>query len=149
MKFEIIKNSESKSGFDVPDKEYKGQVDGLVHGWSFEFVNDKGEISYNSVYYSHGTPERNAEERYNFETERMNGWEPTGRVVFRGYATEHYDPEERDYYVKPVDDREIGSDRYPVSQEWSGGNEGKVFVRPHTRKGRPVKGFYRKRKSAR
>lgn len=57
MTYEIIKNSESYTGFNIPDKEYKGQIDGLCCGWSFEFQNDKGEYDYNSVAWYEGTPE--------------------------------------------------------------------------------------------
>ena len=30
------------------------------------------------------------------------GVEPTGRICFRGYGEEHYDPDERDTYIKPL-----------------------------------------------
>lgn len=109
MKYEIIKNSESYTGYEIEDKQYKGQIEGLVCGWQFEFMDGKGDYNYNSVTYYEGTPEEYCEywlqygEDALFEIERWGGWEPTGRVVFRGYAREYYDFDERDYYVIDVE----------------------------------------------
>jgi len=109
MTYEIIKNSESYAGFNIPDKEYKGQIDGLCCGWSFEFQNDKGEYNYNSTTYYEGTPEEYCQtwlqygEEALFEIERWNGWIPTGRVVFRGYGKEYYDSNDREYYIEDVE----------------------------------------------
>lgn len=105
LQFEIIRNSESKTGYNIPDKEYKGQIDGLCCGWQFEFERS-GKIDYNSVNWYHGTPEECAYqygEEDAFELERMNGWEPTGRVIFRGYAREYYDVEDREWYIQDVE----------------------------------------------
>ena len=109
MTFEIIKNSESNTGYDIEDKEYKGQISGLCCGWQFEFRNADGKIGYNSVSYHKGTPEEYCQTwlRYGedalFEMERWNGYEPTGRVIFRGYGREFYDFEERDWCIEPVE----------------------------------------------
>lgn len=108
MKYEVITNSQGPK-YDIADKYYDGQKPGLCCGWQFEFENAAGEINYNSVTYYEGTPEEycNTWLRYGedalFETERYNGWESTGRVVFRGYAKKHWDPEERDWYVTDVE----------------------------------------------
>ena len=47
MKFEIVKNSDSFTGYDIPDCEYHGQISGLCCGWQFEFKNSNGELNYN------------------------------------------------------------------------------------------------------
>ena len=103
--FEIIKSSESYAKYSVEDKEWQGVIDGFVNGWSFEFVNEKGEYNYNSVTYYSGTPEEYCDtwlqygEDALFEMERWNGWTPTGRVVFRGYGQEYYDEDEHEWFV--------------------------------------------------
>ena len=104
--FTIIKNSESNTGYDIPDKEFKGYKSNLLCGWQYEFKNADGKFNYGSVIYSHTTPEDEAYrwgEENAFTVERWKGWEPTGRVVFRGYAEEFYDAEDRDWYVKQVE----------------------------------------------
>ena len=109
MKFEVIKNSESFTGYDIEDKNYVGVIPGLCCGWQFEFEKD-GKIDYNSVVFFEGNAEEYCDTwlRYGedalFEIERMNGWVPTGRVIFRGYAESFWDDEERDWYVEEVDD---------------------------------------------
>lgn len=106
--YEVIKNSESSTGYDIKDEEYKGVFDGLCCGWQFEFKNDKGELEYNSVCWYEGTPEEYCDTwlRYGeealFEIERYNGYVPTGRVIFRGYGKEYWDSEDRDWYIKKV-----------------------------------------------
>ena len=107
-KFEIIVNSQGPK-YDIEDKTYYGQKPNLCCGWQFEFENEKGEINYNSVTWYEGTPEEYCESwlQYDddalFTGERWNGWQPTGRVVFRGYAERYYDSEERDWFVKEVE----------------------------------------------
>lgn len=110
MKYTIIKNSESHTGYDIPDKEYKGMISGLCCGWQWEYVNDKGEIDYSSVSFTHMTPEEYAGQFKAYdggdwihETPSFNGWKPTGRVVFRGYARDYYDPDEREWFVEDVE----------------------------------------------
>jgi len=119
-KFEVISVSESEvnaffSGepghSEIPNEEYFGVLPGLMHGWEFEFVNKAGETGYNSVYWFYGTPEECAYrwgEAEAFWCERLNGWEPTGRVVFRGYGAEgEWIPEEREYSVREATKWEI------------------------------------------
>lgn len=97
MKYEIIKNSESFTGYDIPDDEWKGLTH-EVNAWQFECTKD-GEISYSSVTFNYGMPE---DCEITVDLCRWNGWEPTGRVIFRGYYTEHYDFDERDFYYEKV-----------------------------------------------
>lgn len=110
MKFQIIKLSESFASYrnEVPDEEWVGEIKGLVNGWMLEYANKDGKVEYDSVSFISGTIE-SAVALYEaqgggswlFDIPRYKGFEPTGRVVFRGYATEYYDPEERDWCVKP------------------------------------------------
>ena len=112
-RFEIIKNSESNTGYDIPDKEYKGMKDGLCYGWQYEVKDAEGQYHYTSVSWEEMSPEDYA---YMHVTDDGRSWlidscpagyEFTGRVVFRGYAKSYYDPDERDWYVVEVDEKEV------------------------------------------
>lgn len=102
--FEIIKNSESSSGWDIEDKVYEGPHDYMVSGFNFEIKGPKGNLEYMSAIYIHCTPDKYINDLgYDyFDTVRYKGYEPTGRVIFKGYATEYYDPESKDWFVKPI-----------------------------------------------
>lgn len=112
QKFEIITNSQSRTGYDIPDSHYMGQLPDLLRGWQFEFSRN-GEIRYGSLKWYHGTAEECAteyERKYGvdtFEREHLNGWRETGRVVFRGYASEYYDAYEREWFVEHVDEQKV------------------------------------------
>ena len=77
-------------------------------------VSDKrfpvGKLLYFDVSYLEGTPEDDAEFR-NFYAREL-GWELTGRVVFRGYATQHWWAEERDWYVVDATPEQIANARH-------------------------------------
>lgn len=110
VKYEIIKNSESQTGHNIPDDIFYGDI-GLTMGWEFEArnVSDKrfpvGKILYFSVTFINGMPEIE-DEFMNFYAHDL-GWELTGRVVFRGYYHEHYDIEDRDYYYTDATPEDI------------------------------------------
>lgn len=99
MNYTIIKNSESHTGYDIPDCTFEG-LKNYANGWQFECEKD-GKIGYSSVAFGYGMPDAK-----DFETTidlcRWNGWEPTGRVIFRGYYEEYYDCDERDWYYEEV-----------------------------------------------
>ena len=108
-RLEYISISDTATGWrDNAGRDY-GQIDGYVRGYNVEFRNrETGEIDYNSTLWVNGTIEgyhqRNMDAWGNvgyepFEVERSNGWEPTGRAVFRGYGKEEYDFEERETYI--------------------------------------------------
>ena len=109
MTFEIIKNSESYTGFDIKDDIFIGYIQGLACGWQFEYVNEQGEYAYGGGSYEECTPEEYA---YRFtcddgspwiaEVPRRKGYELTGRVVFRGYGRLYYDADEREWFVEDV-----------------------------------------------
>ena len=94
MKFEIIKNSESNTGYDIPDCEYMGQTCNM-NGWQFEMVKADGTICYSEVKFTYATPEAFTSD--GFEAEylnwimRCNDLTFTGRVIFRGYYEEYED----------------------------------------------------------
>lgn len=110
--FKIIKNSESQTGYNVEDKEFKGYIDGLCCGWQYECTNDKGELKYGSVVWleSYETFEDYANRWTNDNGKSWlldmwdEGWDFTGRVIFRGYARSYYDPVDRETYVEPLEE---------------------------------------------
>lgn len=107
MKFEIIKNSEGCKKWNIEDKEYLGQITGLCCGWEFEIIDKEGKLTSLSVIWDEALPEDTWEDHYYPQMCEWHGWEPTGRVVFRGYARSHWDAEERDYYVVDITDAEL------------------------------------------
>ena len=112
-RFEIIKNSESHTGYQIPDKEFKGMKDGLCCGWQYEIKDAEGNYHYTSVSWEEVTPEEYANK---WQTDDGRSWlldmypagcDFTGRVIFRGYAESYYDSDERDWYVVEVDEKEV------------------------------------------
>lgn len=91
MTFEIIKNSESNTGYEVADKRYIGVIPGVLCAWQFEVVKN-GKIGYFSNRYSHGTPEECYEEE-SYYGDMFDAFDcvPTGRVVFGGYYEGYWD----------------------------------------------------------
>ena len=112
MKFEIIKNSESSTGYDIPDDTFHGQIPGLAMGWQFEVRNvrnknyDIGHVDYYSVTFSHLMPEDFVEKDGYEEYVANNGWELTGRVIFRGYYEEEWDFENYEWYYDEVSEED-------------------------------------------
>lgn len=94
MKFTTIKNSEGPR-YDIADDIFTGIKPNMACGWQFEFTRD-GQTGWGSVTFHFGTAEQCA--AANEEYWCFIGCQPTGRVVFRGYYSEEYDLEERDYY---------------------------------------------------
>ena len=97
MKFSIIKNSEGPR-YDISDDIFTGIKPHMACGWQFELTRD-GKTGWGSVEFHFGTADECAASMDEFWA--FMGCKPTGRVVFRGYYSEEYDCEERDwYYVK-------------------------------------------------
>ena len=97
MKYTIIKNSEGPR-YDIADDIFTGLKPGMACGWQFELTRD-GKTGWGSVMFDFFTADECAAR--NEEFWGFMGCVPTGRVVFRGYYSEEYDIEERDwYYVK-------------------------------------------------
>ena len=108
MRFKIIDVEHShfdKLGWKEDYKKvYLGPLDGFVAGFNFEVKNKDGEYNYTSCHFMEEHPDdyiNNLHYDY-FDSCRYNGWEPTGRAVFRGYGIEKWNPEERDWYVEEI-----------------------------------------------
>lgn len=100
MKFNIIANSQSTTGYDIPDEVFTGLRKGLLCGWSLEVVRDDGQTGWADVRYVYGMPEDAAIEAQTYWD--FMGIKPTGNAVFRGYYDEVYDVEEREWYFTRV-----------------------------------------------
>ena len=118
--FTIIKNSESSTGYNIPDVEFKGLLDGYVCGWQFEYLGDDNKLYYGSCAYEACMPEQYAYRWMDGELSWLEEFTQhnarlTGRVIFRGYAVTRWDPEEHDEYVVDVEFAEDGSPLYVMS----------------------------------
>ena len=93
MKFEIIKNSQSSTGWNIPDHEYMGQTCHM-NGWVFELAKADGTIGYSSAYFTYRTAEdyiSSNDSEYLRWCMSVNDLTFTGRVIFRGYYEDDYD----------------------------------------------------------
>lgn len=103
---QVIALRDSKASYrdECPSPEYKGVLFGLSCGWQFEMTKD-GKVEYTSVTFFEGDADECAACGYALDWYTELGWRATGRAVFRGYYTEHYDYAEREeYYIDATDD---------------------------------------------
>lgn len=106
-KYQIIFPSQTigDNRLEIADAWYRGLIPGLLCGWCFEFRTASGDIRYGSDEWLSGTAEDFCASHHPdslFLAERMRGWEPTGRVVFRGYGREYFDRKYRAWDVQDV-----------------------------------------------
>lgn len=87
------------------DHQEMGHRPGYVRGYNLEVRrNSDGSLGWMSCCYIHEEPENY------FSSESYSEWlfdldlTPTGRISFRGYGYESYDPDERETYVVKVPD---------------------------------------------
>lgn len=77
----------------------QGMIRGLVRGYNVEIRTPNGETSWLSATFIPDTIEKYLNSEFMVWLFETHQWEFTGRVSFRGYGEEHYDPKERDTYV--------------------------------------------------
>ena len=80
-----------------------GPREGLVRGYNIEVRTQGGKVEWLSCSYIHEDPFDYFNSECNLWYYNEHGWKPTGRICFRGYGREEYDPEERDTFVIPVE----------------------------------------------
>ena len=101
MKQVIIDCEEAKriTGWTTDmDQEFKGLVPGYACGYNFEVTKD-GKTDFASCTFQYDTPDEvMAPGSFYPDCLFDMGCEPTGRVIFRGYYREEYDPYEHDVY---------------------------------------------------
>lgn len=81
--------------------EDKGPVDGLVRGYNVEVVKN-GKVDWMSCVWIRTSIEEYVNDEYTRYWYMDCGVIPTGRISFRGYGVERYDPSERDTYIEEV-----------------------------------------------
>lgn len=114
MKTTIITVDEAiKKGANWTDEakenacDFHGYMPGYVMGFNLEVIRD-GKYGYGSCVYTNDYQEiLNPDYCENWNELglsesccALNDYRATGNIVFRGYFTEHYDPVEREEYVK-------------------------------------------------
>ena len=90
-----------------------GEIDGLMRGYNIEVKVEKtGVVDWMSAEWVYGAPETEFNDDYHRWSRSDWGLRPTGRICFRGYGSEEYDPRERDFFINTVSDekaRELAS----------------------------------------
>lgn len=82
----------------------KGMVFGLIRGYCVEVKLQDGSTDWWPCEWIHGEPETEFNDDFHTWMWNEHALEPTGRICFRGYGTEEYDFEERDYFVNMIPD---------------------------------------------
>lgn len=82
--------------------EDKGPITGYVRGYNVEVVKN-GKIDWMSCVWIRNSIEDYVNDEYTRYWYMDCGVTPTGRIAFRGYGIERYDPDERDTYIEEVD----------------------------------------------
>ena len=100
QKFEFVKASEIWP--NAEDFEDKGQQPGLLRGYNPEIVTKDGKIDFMSCIYIDGEPEEYFYGEFYQSYLNNYGFKLTGRICFRGYGYEDYDPNEPDTYIVPI-----------------------------------------------
>jgi len=91
-------NKEHGTSWKAPKSEYSGEVQGLYLGVNPEVVLEDGTLDAESTTFICNIDELD-NDFWTWHREDMSykySW--TGRLVFRGYYSSHYDFEERDEY---------------------------------------------------
>ena len=86
-----------------------GERPGFVRGYNVEVVKD-GKTDWVSCSWFEGDPNIYFNDEFHTWLNAEHGWEYTGRICFRGYGVEMWDPEERDFYII-------------MEEDWKGGKK--------------------------
>lgn len=102
MKFEIITvteyNKDHGTSWKSPMSEYKGEIPDMCIGLTPEVKLIDDTLDAESTTFVHSIDELN-DDYWTWHRDDMSyKYEWTGRLVFRGYYSIHYDYEERDEY---------------------------------------------------
>lgn len=76
-----------------------GLIRGLVRGYNFEVKTKDGKFDWLSTTWIDEDPEKYLNSEWMQWYANEHQWTYTGRVCFRGYGEEKYDPKERDTYI--------------------------------------------------
>ena len=81
-----------------------GSRSSLVRGYNIEVTTKNGTTDWLSCEWIHENPQECFNDEFHNWMYKEHNWIPTGRICFRGYGMEKYDPEERDYFVYPIEE---------------------------------------------
>ena len=77
-----------------------GYRSGLQRGYNIEVALRDGSTSWLSCEWtSHSNPDEFFNDEFHTWSYKEHGWKPTGRICFRGYGEERYDPQEHEWYI--------------------------------------------------
>lgn len=87
-------------------KNYKdrGYISGYVRGYNIEVELTNGSTEWLSCEWINSAPEHEFDNEFHRWRNSEHDWKPTGRICFRGYGIEEYDYEERETFVRMVED---------------------------------------------
>lgn len=104
MKFEIITvgqfNKDHGTSWKDPMSSYVGEIPGMCIGVTPEVRMADGSLDSESTTFIHTIDELNDDFWEWHRNDMSYKYKWTGRLVFRGYYSAHYDYEERDEYFK-------------------------------------------------
>lgn len=78
----------------------KGAISGYLRGYDIEVTNLEGTPYWADCQFIEGEPEQYFNNEFQLWHREMWGLTPTGRITFRGYYTEYWYEEERDWCVE-------------------------------------------------
>lgn len=81
-----------------------GYIAGYVRGYNVEVATSDGENQWLTCSWIDNTPEQEFDDEFHRWYYAEHNWKPTGRICFRGYGVEEYDSDERDTFIKIVED---------------------------------------------
>ena len=84
---------------EARDVEDKGPAPGILRGYNVEVTRYDDVTDWMSAQWISGEPEVTLNAQYNLWSRQYLGLVPTGRVIFRGYAIEGYDPVDEECYL--------------------------------------------------
>lgn len=88
----------------------EGHCPGLVRGYNVEVIHKDGRTSWITTFWIDTTIEDHLNSEFMQWYAKVHEIEYTGRVMFRGYGEEEWDPDERDTYVCNIGPRKRTDD---------------------------------------
>lgn len=85
----------------------RGYQPGLVRGYNVEVITHDGKLDWFSCEYIHSEPWEELFDDFHMRWYAGCNCKPTGRISFRGYGREDYDPDERETFIIPVEDEDV------------------------------------------
>ena len=102
----FIKEYVNASSIWPTAKDYtdRGYIAGYVRGYNIEVKTADGTTDWLSCSWIDNSPEHEFDDEFHRWYYAEHNWTPTGRICFRGYGVEEYDPDERDTFIKMVEE---------------------------------------------